>query len=209
LPVKIPFLPTLIVGAAVAVMIGLGIWQLQRVQEKEALIARSEQASKLPPIAWPAIPPPDDSILYRRASGFCTEVVGWRAVAGRSTSGETGWIHIAACRTGGMEGPGMQADMGWSNSSAPPATFKGGPVSGIIDRDKDHRIRLVSGRAALGLAPSAPPSPESMPNNHLLYAIQWFFFALAAGLIYVLALRRRQKKAPGEGPGVAPPPPHA
>jgi cytochrome oxidase assembly protein ShyY1 len=49
-----------------------------------------------------------------------------------------------------------------------------------------------------------------MPNNHLLYAIQWFFFALARGLIYVLALERRQKqKHPGEGPGVAPPPPRA
>jgi cytochrome oxidase assembly protein ShyY1 len=207
---RIPFLSTLLVGAAVAVMIGLGIWQLQRVQEKEALIARAEQASKLPPVAWPAMPPGDDSLLYRRASGFCTEVVGWRAVAGRNQAGETGWSHIAACRTGGMEGPGMQVDMGWSNSSAPPATFKGGEVSGIIERDKNHRIRLVSARAATGLVPSAPPSPESMPNNHLLYALQWFFFALAAAVIYVLALRHRQRRtAPAAGPGVAPPPPGA
>lgn len=207
---KVPFLPTLLVGAAVAVMIGLGIWQLQRVQEKRALITRAQQASKLPPVAWPAIPPGDDSLLYRRVSGFCTEVVGWRAVAGRNEAGETGWSHIAACRTGGMEGPGMQVDMGWSNSSAPPATFKGGEVSGIIERDKDHLIRLVSSRAATGLVPSAPPSPESMPNNHLLYALQWFFFALTAAVIYVLALRRRQKlDSPAAGLGVAPPPPGA
>jgi hypothetical protein len=205
---KIPFLPTLLVGAAVAVMIGLGIWQLQRVQEKSALIALFRQASRLPPVAWPAIPLGDDSLLYRRASGFCTEVIGWRAVAGRNQAGATGWSHIASCRTGGMEGPGMQVDMGWSNSSAPPATFKGGKVSGIIERDKDHRIRLVSARAATGLMPSAPPSPESIPNNHLVYALQWFFFALAAAVIYVLALRHRQRRrAPSSGPKVAPPPP--
>ena len=210
IPRKIPFLPTLIVAVAVATMIGLGIWQLGRMEEKRALIARAQQASKLPPVAWPAIPPGDDSLLYRRASGFCTEVIGWRAVAGRNVAGDTGWSHIAACRTGGMEGPGMQVDMGWSNSSAPPATFEGGPVSGIIGRDKDHRIRLVSARAAQGLVPSAPPSPESVPNNHLMYALQWFFFALAAAMIYLLALRRRQRRAANdEGRGVAPPPPGA
>jgi surfeit locus 1 family protein len=33
-----------------------------------------------------------------------------------------------------------------------------------------------------------------VPNNHLLYAIQWFFFALAAAVIYVLALRRRTQQ---------------
>jgi cytochrome oxidase assembly protein ShyY1 len=40
------------------------------------------------------------------------------------------------------------------------------------------------------------PSPDSIPNNHLSYAIQWFLFAAAAALIYVLALRLRQR---GEG----------
>jgi cytochrome oxidase assembly protein ShyY1 len=57
-----------------------------------------------------------------------------------------------------------------------------------------HQIRLVSAEAAPGLVPSARPSPEATPNNHLLYAIQWFFFAAAAAVIYVLALRKRQKQ---------------
>jgi len=30
-----------------------------------------------------------------------------------------------------------------------------------------------------------------VPNNHLAYAVQWFLFALVAGVIYVIALRRR------------------
>lgn len=191
---RLPIIPTIIVAAAVATMVALGIWQLQRAEWKKGLIAQYRVASTLPPVAWPSIPPAEpDGLLYRRANGFCTEVVGWRAAAGRSATDETGWSHIAACRTG-AEGPGMQVDMGWSYSSGPPATWKGGQVSGMIAPDRIARIRLVSGRPAPGFQQSAPPSPETTPNNHLFYAIQWFFFAAAAAVIYVLALRRRQSR---------------
>ncbi|HBM05474.1 MAG TPA: threonine synthase, partial [Erythrobacter sp.] len=46
-----------------------------------------------------------------------------------------------------------------------------------------------------GLAPLAPPDPRDLPNNHLAYAGQWFFFALTALIIYILALRRRATRA--------------
>jgi hypothetical protein len=185
-----PLIPTIIVAAAVATMIALGIWQLQRKAEKEALIAQYRAASTLQPVAFPSVPRED--LLYRRATGFCVEPLGWRSTAGRNRQDETGWSHIVSCRTGGLEGPGMQVDMGWSKSSAPPAGWKGGPVSGVIAPDRMHKIRLVSAQPAPGLVPSARPSPEATPNNHLLYAIQWFFFAAAAAVIYVLALRKRQ-----------------
>jgi cytochrome oxidase assembly protein ShyY1 len=193
---RLPFWPTVIVAAAVATMVALGIWQLRRIDQKEALVARYQAASKLPPVAWPSTPPADDSLLYRRSDGFCLQVVEWSAVAGQNAAGEPGWSHLASCRTGGLEGPGMRVDMGWSKDSKAPSGWDGGPVSGVIAPDRTHKIRLVSARAAPGLVPSAPPSPEGVPNNHLFYAIQWFFFAAAAAVIYVLALRRRQSKAP-------------
>ena len=192
---RLPLLPTLIVAAAIAAMIGLGIWQLRRADEKDALLERYRAAAGQPPVAWPTLPPADDALFYRRASGFCTEVTGWRAVAGRNRSGRTGWSHIAACRTGGLEGPGMQVDMGWSRSHEAPAAWRGGAVGGTIAPDRLHRIRLVSDTAAPGLEPSARPNPEDVPNNHMLYAFQWFFFALAAGTIYLLALGKRQRVA--------------
>ena len=190
---KLPFLPTAIVGAAVATMIGLGIWQLQRSDWKKGLIAQYEANSSLPPVAWPAVPTGDDNLLYRRATGFCLEPTGWRAVAGRNRRDEPGWAHIAACRTG-TEGPGMQVDMGWSKQSASPQ-WRGGEVSGLIVPDRKHVMRLVSDSPAPGLEPSKLPSPADMPNNHMMYALQWFFFAIAAAAIYVLALRGRQRKA--------------
>lgn len=191
---RLPLVPTLIVGLAVAAMIALGVWQLRRAEWKEALIARYADNAGLPPVAWPAVPPADGSLLYRRATGFCLEVTGWSARAGAGANGFSGWRHIAACRTG-AEGPGMQVDMGVSASAEEPKGWRGGPVSGVIDADRDHLIMLISDRAAPGLAPSKPPSPTDIPNNHRAYAVQWFVFAGVALLIYALALRRRRAAA--------------
>ncbi|NNC71983.1 MAG: SURF1 family protein [Sphingomonadaceae bacterium] len=170
-------------------MIGLGIWQLQRKGEKEALLERFEAAAELPPIAYPSLP--DRSLLYRRATGYCLEPVGWRARGGQNSDGETGWIHIASCRTGGGEGPGMQVVGGWSESPESPEGWSGGEITGVIALDQDFGTRLVADEPMEGLEAAAPPDPQNIPNNHLLYAIQWFFFAAAAAIIYLLAVRRR------------------
>lgn len=198
---RIPIIATILVVAAVAVMIGLGIWQIQRAGWKEGLIARYQSNAKLPPVAWPAVPPAGDALLYRRATGFCLEVVEWRAIAGRDLNDEPGWAHIAACRTG-AEGPGMQVDIGWSKLPANPV-WKGGPVSGLIVPDRKHEIRLIADKPAPGLRASKLPSPTGLPNNHMLYAWQWFFFAAAALTVYALALRKRRREGKGVDAGAS------
>jgi surfeit locus 1 family protein len=196
---RLPIIPTIVVAAAVGLMVWLGIWQLHRATWKTGLIARYEANAKLPPVAWPTVPPADDRLLYRRASGFCLQPVGWRAVAGRNLKDEPGWSHIASCRTG-VEGPGMEVDVGWSARPSDPQ-WRGGAVAGLIVPDRKHLIRLVAANAAPGLVPSQPPAPRDMPNNHLAYAVQWFFFAATALIIYLIALRRRQRgKVAPEGP---------
>jgi surfeit locus 1 family protein len=186
---RLPLLPTLFVAAAVAVMIGLGAWQLERLRWKEALLARYAAAQDRPPLALPVAFDPADPPLFRRASGMCLLVESWRAESGRNLKDEPGWIHIAACRTG-AEGSGFQAVMGWSPSPASPR-WKGGPVSGVIGSDRAHLVRVFADKAAPGLQPAKPPSLDDIPNNHLFYAVQWFFFAAAAVVIYALALRKR------------------
>ena len=189
---RLPLVPTLIVAAAVALMVGLGIWQLQRAEWKNELLARYEANARLAPVAFPLVPTPkDEALLFRRATGFCLQPASWTARSGRNRIGEAGWRHIALCRTG-AEGPGMAVDLGWSNSSDPPKAYRGGPVSGVIGADRERILLLVGDKAAPGLAPSALPSLDDIPNNHLAYAVQWFLFAAMAVVIYVLALRRRK-----------------
>ena len=189
-----PIIPTILVVLAVATMIALGVWQLQRKAEKETLLARYEAASGLPPVAWPAVPHPDKLPLYRLSAVQCMKVVGWRAVSGTSADGKSGYAHLASCQTGGAEGPGATVAVGWSNNHANPK-WTGGLVKGVIAPEKAQLIRLVASSPVAGLTRLATPSADQIPNNHLLYAIQWFIFAAAAAVIYVLALRKRWQSA--------------
>ena len=191
---KIPLISTIIVAAAVAVMLGLGIWQLQRAGEKQKLLQRYAEAEKLPPIAFPTLPITDEQLpLFRHATGVCLRPVGRRTVPGEGSSGEPGYVHIVDCSTG-AEGPGMSVAVGWSKDPQAKIDWPGGPVSGIIAPDNTTRLRLVAASAPPGLETVEPPSLTSIANNHRSYAIQWFLFAGIAALIYGLALRLRWKK---------------
>jgi len=187
---RLPLLPTILVALAVATMIVLGIWQLDRARWKDGLIAQYRAAAKLPPIAFPAIPGAAEPPLFRWATGFCLRPVSSRAVAGANRKGETGYVHIVSCTTG-AEGPGMAVELGWSKDPNARWNWPGGPVTGMIAPDRTAGIRLVAASAPAGLEPSALPSLSAIPNNHRLYAVQWFLFAGIALLIYALALRKR------------------
>lgn len=199
-----PLIPTILVVAAVAAMLGLGIWQLGRSAEKERLVDSFRAAAGKPEIAFPTIVPVPDSAMFRRSSAVCLRVVGWQVEAGRAADGQPGNRHIAQCSTG-AEGPGLLADMGVSSDPAAKTVWTGGVVRGVITTEPDHnslaarlagnavplRPMLVSDAAAPGFKPSAKPSPDEIPNNHFSYAVQWFLFALIAAVIYLLALRKR------------------
>jgi cytochrome oxidase assembly protein ShyY1 len=189
---------SLVVAAAVAVLISLGAWQLKRAKEKEQLIARYEQAEKLPPITWPSVPLEADQLpLFRHATGACLRPDGKRAIAGENAAGETGYVQIVDCATG-AEGPGMAVEVGWSKDPNAKINWVGGLVSGVIVPDRHSRIRLVAATAPPGLQPSRPPDVSSVspitPAIHRGYAATWFSLAAIALIIYGLALRKRLRE---------------
>lgn len=197
---RLPLIPTLLVAAAMAVMIGLGIWQLDRREEKLALLETYRAAAGRPPISWPVVPPKEPLPLFRSATGNCLQVTGFRTAAGQNQRGEPGFLIIADCRTG-AEGPGLAVELGWSKDPNAGRDYRGGLVSGIVAPDSINRMRLVAATAGAGLMPSAVPSPDIIPNNHLSYAIQWFLFAAIAAIIYWLALRQRWRREDGKADG--------
>jgi cytochrome oxidase assembly protein ShyY1 len=187
---------TIVVLAVVALMIGLGVWQLQRARWKESILTQYARAQNLPPIAWPAVPPRRDALpLFRQATGNCLRIVSKRAIAGENRSGEPGYSQIVDCSTG-AESPGMSVEIGWSKNPNAEVSWAGGPVSGTIAPDRRMGMRLVAANAPAGLEPSAPPSPKSISNNHRSYAVQWFSFAAIALIIYALAVRKRMRERP-------------
>jgi cytochrome oxidase assembly protein ShyY1 len=192
---RLPFTATILVLAAVALMIGLGVWQLQRAKWKEGLLANYARAERLPPISFPTAPVHDaDLPLFRHATGNCLRVAGHRAVAGENRAGEPGYVQIVDCATG-AEGPGMSVEIGWSKNPNAAVNWRGGLVSGIIVPDPRFRMRLVADSAPPGLEPSKTPDVGTAsavtPAGHRGYAATWFSLAAVALIIYALALRRR------------------
>jgi len=190
-------------------MIGLGVWQLGRAAEKDALIASYKANMALPATAYPASNPADHSYLYRTVSANCLRVVEWRELAGRTADDQPGWRHIATCATG-AEGPGLLVDVGVSPDTQANVPWTGGPVRGRATLEPDEhsalarlfgrvaplRLMIVAETPASGLKASAPPDPSSVPSNHRSYAVQWFLFAAIASIIFLIAVRQRRAKAP-------------
>jgi surfeit locus 1 family protein len=183
---RLPVVPTVLVAAAVAAMVALGVWQLGRAEWKANLIERYGHAQAMSSaVPWPRDEAAVERSLFRWSGFDCARVLGIRSGAGTSAAERKGWAHIARCAL--PEGGEAEVALGWSSEPHQPE-WTGGQVQGIIAPGGV----LYTAQAAPGLEPLAAPDPRDLPNNHLMYAGQWFFFALTALVIYVLALRRRR-----------------
>jgi len=197
----LPVVPTILVLLAIAAMIALGVWQLQRRDEKLALLARYAANQHLPAIPLPQ--QPNEQVLFRRASAVCLQPTGWHSEAGRAADGSSGWRVIADCRTE-AGGQGFAVQLGIAPTLAGPPAWQGGPITGYITNAPGHRaliqgiwdhspqrFMLVAETPLAGLKLNAGANLADIPNNHLAYAVQWFIFATLAAIIYAIALRRR------------------
>lgn len=198
---RVPILPTAVVALAVVAMIALGLWQgLVRLPEKEAYLAQLAANPAKPPIAFPATP--DDRLLFRRSEVQCLDTAS--DLPRLLGAGAAGFRVIAQCPTaaGGLPVP---IQLGTTRDPNARTSFRGGRVSGYISHAPDTRpliaglwdhspraLMLIGDTPPAGLGRNTPPDLSAVPNNHLAYAGQWFFFAAVASIIYVLALRRRR-----------------
>lgn len=191
---RIPVFAMVVVVIAVGIMIRLGFWQLDRLEQKEMMLAQFAQAEAMSAIA----PWPDkgrDNHLVRRAMNFrqtevdCAKVLRVVASSGRSAAGEAGWAHVAHCET--AQGYGRaEVVLGWSRSPQSPV-WSGGQARGTFRMTGQYDARVIADPPLAGLAANARPDPGSIPNNHLAYAVQWFLFAGVALVIFALALRKK------------------
>lgn len=184
---RIPIVPTLIVLIAVGYMIHLGFWQLDRLNQKDAMLERYT-AAKNSTVEAPFVfgTKSADDTLYHRSRLDCSVVGGMTTQSGRNDKGEAGLAHYAQCRV--ASGETATIVLGWSRDPAAP-NWSGGTVTGWVGPGP----RLVADPPVAGLAPNARPDPRDIPNNHLAYAVQWFLFAGVALVIYALALRKRMR----------------
>lgn len=211
---RLPVLSTIVVLIAVGVMIRLGFWQLDRLQEKETAIATFSAAQSMGPAGHlDAMELESDQLGYRTATVTCERTRPEMLVAGANIKGIAGWAHAVPCLIENFEGhKQLPVIVGWSKDLRSIA-WSGGEVTGTLVPGKRGGIELPEHKATFGfvqnsryylvadpplpgLEANARPNPRDIPNNHLSYAVQWFLFALVALVIYALAVRKRLADEP-------------
>ena len=198
-----------------AILLGLGTWQLHRRAWKRDLLDRIEAAERAPGVPLGADPEPFAKVA---ATGVFSPQT---ALYGVELRGETLGAHLLQP----LERPGAAAvlvDRGWVDAGRPPPATPAGAVTvegyvrppehpaWLSARDEpEHRrfftldpqpIASVLGVPGalpftlVAMGPRGLPDPVQAlprpPNDHLQYAMTWYGFAVTLLVIYGLTVRR-------------------
>lgn len=206
------------------VLIGLGVWQLQRLEWKQGIIAALEARLAAEPVPVPAAPDADrDAFLRVRAEGslgaealyLLTSLSPWgpgfRVIApltlddGRRVLADLGYVPEAS--KGTPRDPARGAVVGalyWPDeidSFTPPPDLT---ANIWFARDLAPMAAALATEPLLIVAESHPfgewPKPQRLgvdiPNDHLQYALTWFALALVWAVMSGMLVGRERRRAP-------------
>jgi surfeit locus 1 family protein len=184
---------------ALPILIGLGVWQLHRAEWKADVLLRLEANAEAPLVDLRGRPIPDDAEFRQvRLTLSCPAATPERR-AGRNAEGQSGYAHLLPCATD--EEP-VWRNLGWT-ARPDPMPVDGGTVEveGRLVRDRTGDWVLFETTTRPGLQPSAAPTVDTIPDNHRLYAVQWFSFAVILAAIYGAYLVRWRRQLAAAPPG--------
>lgn len=206
-----------------AILIGLGLWQLRRLDWKEQMLAQIQDSIEAPAVPLPARIDPSMKYLPVTVGGTTTgaeiDVLsgtkdsggGYQIVSrfitddGRAILVDRGFVPQQARHA--ERGPTrleIRGNLHWPDErgSATPAPNLDENIWFARDvpamaRQLDTLPVLVVASFVEGDAQGVEPIPvaiERVPNNHLSYALQWFMIAAVwAGMTVALIWRIRQR----------------
>jgi surfeit locus 1 family protein len=211
----VPGLSTL---AMLAVLLGLGTWQVQRLHWKQGLLADIDRAEAAPAVDLGAAPPPFAKV--RVTGRFRAGVSGTYGAEGRDLpAGPTMGADVLAVLDR-PNAPPILVDRGWAPTGAPPVETgevtvegyirppeQGGLFTPAADAAGRHFYALdppaighalgVDALAPFTLVAMGPPGmPDPVrhlprpPNDHLGYAITWYSLAAVLAVIFALHARK-------------------
>lgn len=190
----------------VALLVGLGVWQVQRLAWKTAILAEIDARLAAAPVAVPPAPDPArDEYLKVRAAGTVEpgeldvyasapgRGVGYRAIApfrlddGRTILLDRGFVPIAEKAAARPTGPAVvEGALHWPQetdgfTSAPDRAknvWFARDVPLMAEALGTLPVMLVVAATDEAGAPMPMPVTVNIPNNHLEYAVTWFGLAL-------------------------------
>lgn len=208
-----------------AVLISLGVWQMQRLQWKKGVLADIEARISAAPVAVPDSPEPvRDRYLPVRLSGILTGEgvrvlastrdagAGYRVIQvvesnGRRQLVDLGFQPVAAHSELGLRGPvEITGNLHWPDEldrwTPAPEPDKQlffardvPTLSTFLETEPVLIIARVTDPAFATIRP-LPVSTEAIPNRHLEYVITWFSFALIWSVMTAVVLWRIWRRTP-------------
>ena len=181
---RFPWALTIVSVPALALLIGLGVWQVERLQWKEGLIARADAAAAMAPVLLSDLPPGPDR-EFRQVIVDCPGLGTAPFVELQSIlDGEAGVRLISACPEPAAPGrPGggvLMVDRGFvaeDVSARPPVTRDTGPLRivavirttskpGLMALPPEGKHFYARDNAAMARALGV----SSLPGSETLYA---------------------------------------
>jgi surfeit locus 1 family protein len=215
-------LPLMFGLAGTAILVWLGLWQMQRLDWKEAVLADMEAQMTGAPVAVPADPDPEaDRYLPVQASGTigAEEILvqaslkavgpGYRVIApfdlgARRILIDRGFIRqtdrdrprpaVQATVTGNLHWPD-EVD-GFTPDPEGRLWFARDVPAMAAELGTDPVLLVVrrTDEAPLAVTP-LPVDTAGIPNNHLQYAVTWFLLAIVwAGMTAFFAAQARRNR---------------
>lgn len=209
--------------AGLAVFVGLGVWQVQRMVWKDAELARLEAHIAGDPVALPDTPDPEeDRYLPVTLDGAIGEGelhvlvssrdygAGFRIIApfttdeGRRIMVDRGYVPTAmkdaARTTGAMR---ITGNLHWPDERDAYTPEDDPEGNWWYARDVEKMARSLGTEPVLVIARAStdpqvlpmPVSAEAIPNDHLGYAVTWFLLAASWVVMTVFALWRIRRRA--------------
>ena len=199
-------LPLLFGLIGAAVLVALGVWQVQKLAWKEGVLAEIAQRMQSAPVAVPATPDPGqdrflpvsatgdftgqalDVLVSRREIGAGYRVIAVFVTGGRRVLVDRGFV-VDEARGAGHAATAAMAVTGNLHWPDEIDRFTPAPdtATGLwFARDVPAMAQALGAEPVLIVARSAtgegiepmPVGDAGIPNNHLGYAIQWFLLAL-------------------------------
>jgi len=214
--------PALFGLCGIAVLMALGVWQLQRMSWKEAVLAEIDARIGSAPVALPAVPDPvADRFLPVQAAGRLTgdqlDVLvsrkqigpGFRVIAvletdtGRRVMVDRGFVlDEARGLPRDVTALDVVGNLVWPDEvdgfTPAPDVVRGmwfaRDIPAMAEALKAEPVLIVAqSETGDGIEPM-PVDSSAIPNDHLNYAITWFSLAIAwAGMTGLLLWRMRRK----------------
>lgn len=171
----VPIVPTLMVAVMLAVLVSLGLWQVDRMHEKNALLARYRANSAAAPAPLPATLPDPEAWTFRRVVLDCRFEGAPVVSPGGNAAGKAGQHVYALCREEGRA-DAVAVDLGWKplQAATPEIAGLGARIEGIVRPWTGHTfVETLSGSARVSpgsFAADVPVAPVFVQAERVLPA---------------------------------------